>query len=140
MSGHSPGSSDLARLCSQIGVGTNKCIAPSVLSLKFATEMGGEKRQILRSPPPNSTPKSKDRSLGAPELHPKEQKPLFGGPGAENPSGRRSLRMTVYLFSEPWAQGTRAIPQFTCPSGLVQGGILLRKVQPTVVASGYTDY
>jgi len=38
----------------------------SVVSLKSLTEAVEAQKQILRSPPPNSAPKSKDHSLGTP--------------------------------------------------------------------------
>ena len=49
----------------------------SAVCLKFIEEQP----QILR--------------LTTPELHPKEQRPLFGDPGTERRSGSRSLRMTA---------------------------------------------
>jgi len=52
---------------------------PSVVSLKFIEKQP----QILR--------------LTTPELHSKEQRPLFGNPGTERRSGPRSLRMTANL-------------------------------------------
>jgi hypothetical protein len=36
--------------------------------------------------------------LTTPDLHPKEQRPLFGNPGTEKRSGPRSLRMTAYVL------------------------------------------
>jgi hypothetical protein len=49
----------------------------NTVSLKFAEEQ----KQILQ--------------LTTPDLHPKEQRPLFGDPGSERRSGPRSLRMTA---------------------------------------------
>jgi hypothetical protein len=50
-----------------LGVGAVE-LRPDVLSQKFFGKCAEEERQVLRSPPANSTPKSRDRSLGTPKL------------------------------------------------------------------------
>jgi len=50
-----------------------------ILILKFASEIRGGRKA--------------DSSLTTPELHPKEQRPLFGNPGTEIRSEPRSLLM-----------------------------------------------
>jgi hypothetical protein len=54
----------------------------SVVSQKFVTHSSKRQTQILRSPPPTSTPRSKDRSLGSAET--------FGAPFAQNDSWNRN--------------------------------------------------
>jgi hypothetical protein len=43
-------------------------VVPGVVSPKFVYKIAKEQMQILRLTTPNSTPKSRDRSLGTPEL------------------------------------------------------------------------